>query len=77
MKTNLPSPKTRRWVKSRKYLVIAAIKRGEITPEKAMADYMLSPEELNSWIVLFDSFGIGGLRATRVQEYCQELREAA
>lgn len=77
MRNDLPSPNTRRWVKSRKFLVVTAIRSGQLTEQEAIERYRLSSEELRSWSVMLDNFGVQGLRATRVQDYRNELREAA
>jgi len=75
MRNDLPSPNTRRWVKSRKFLVVTAIRSGLITEQEAETRYRLSSEELRSWSVMLDTFGVQGLRATRVQDYRNELQD--
>ena len=66
---DLPSPETKRWVSRRKAEVLAGIRSGLITMEEACERYMLSVEELLSWQRHIDTYGIRGLRATKVQEY--------
>ncbi|NTU77494.1 MAG: DUF1153 domain-containing protein [Alphaproteobacteria bacterium] len=70
----LPSPKTRRWVTSRKAKVARAVSGGLIHFEEACERYRLSSEELRSWMHLLDEHGVGGLRATHVQEYRPQVR---
>lgn len=72
----LPSPLTRRWVKSRKYAVVRAIKRGDLSVQDAMQTYGLSSEELNLWLRREHEFGPDALRATRVQDYKLEEKAA-
>lgn len=66
---DLPPPETKRWVIRRKALVVAAVRGGLISLEEACARYTLSVEEFLSWQRAIDSFGMAGLRATRVQDY--------
>lgn len=74
----LPSPKTRRWVMSRKALVVGAVRNGVLSLADACERYRLSEEEFLSWAKLFDKHGLHGLRATRLQEYRKphEVRKA-
>jgi hypothetical protein len=65
----LPSTKTRRWVTSRKALVVKAVRNGVISLPEACERYHLSEEEFQTWTELLDSHGLSGLRATRAQEY--------
>ena len=65
----LPHPNTKRWVVRRKAAVLAAVRSGEITIEEACRVYQLSEEELLSWERAFDTHGLAGLRATRIQQY--------
>ena len=68
---DLPPPDTRRWVSRRKALVVCAVRDGLLTREAACERYDLSIEEYLSWERLVDSFGVPGLRATRIQDYRQ------
>ena len=43
--TELPSPKTRRWVARRKAAVVAAVSSGIITLEEACRRYQMSERE--------------------------------
>jgi Protein of unknown function (DUF1153) len=66
---NSPPPNTTRWVASRKAAVVAAVRDGRITIEKALQRYQLSEEEFLSWQRAFESHGVSGLRATLIQQY--------
>ena len=65
----LPPANTRRWVVRRKAAVVAAVQNGKITLEEACRRYQLTEEEFLSWQRAFQSHGLAGLRATRVQQY--------
>lgn len=66
---DLPSPNTKRWVIRRKAQVVVAVRSGIISLNDACGRYNLSIEEFLSWQRLIDRHGIGGLRATRIQQY--------
>jgi hypothetical protein len=69
-----------RWVVRRKAQVVAAIRGGLLTMSEACEGYGLTEEELTSWQRHFDTHGLSGLRATRVQQYRRSpaaLRRAA
>jgi len=53
----------------RKAAVVAAVRGGVITIEEACRYYRLSEEELLSWARAFETHGLAGLRATRIQQY--------
>lgn len=69
MSDDLPPPNTRRWVVRRKAAVILAVRSGRITLEEALRRYQLTEEEYRSWERAFDTHGLAGLRATRLQQY--------
>jgi transposase len=66
---DLPPPNTKRWVIRRKAAVVAAVRSGRIIMEEALQRYQLSEEEFLSWQRAFETHGLSGLRATRVQQY--------
>ena len=74
---SLPPPNTKRWVVRRKAAVVAAVRSGGITIEEACRVYQLSEEELRSWERAFETHGLAGLRATRVQQYRRPRRARA
>lgn len=67
--SDLPSPKTRRWVISRKAKVVAAVRGGLISLEEACERYSLSVEEFLTWQRNIERHGLPGLRVTRIQDY--------
>lgn len=67
--SDLPSPKTRRWVISRKAKVVAAVRGGLISLEDACERYSLSVEEFLTWQRNIERHGLAGLRVTRIQHY--------
>jgi hypothetical protein len=71
---DLPPPNTRRWVVRRKAAVVAAVRAGRITMEEALRRYQLAEEEFLSWQRAFESHGLPGLRATRIQQYREPRR---
>ena len=70
-RADLPDPKTRRWVASRKAMVLRAIKHDLITKEEAMDRYDLSEEELSLWHAAVEQHGEAALKATTIQRYRQ------
>ena len=48
-RADLPDPDTRRWVASRKAVVVNAVLHGLITQTEAMERYALSEEEFDIW----------------------------
>ena len=66
---DLPPANTKRWVVRRKAAVVAAVQSGKITIEEACRRYQLTEEEFRSWQRAYQSHGLAGLRATRVQQY--------
>jgi hypothetical protein len=65
----LPPPNTKRWVVRRKAAVVAAVEGGKITLEEALRRYQLTEEEFRGWQRAYDTHGLPGLRATRLQQY--------
>lgn len=72
---DLPPPNTKRWVIRRKAQVVVAVRSGVITLDEACQRYNLSIDEFLSWQRLIDRHGIGGLRATRIQQYRDTVDE--
>jgi len=65
----LPPANTKRWVVRRKAAVVAAVQGGKITLEEALRRYQLTEEEFRTWQRAYDTHGLPGLRATRLQQY--------
>jgi hypothetical protein len=74
---DLPPPNTTRWVVRRKAAVVAAVRVGKITMEEALRRYQLTEEEFLSWQRSFESHGLPGLRATRIQQYLNRAARGA
>ena len=62
---DLPPADTRRWVMSRKAVLVAAVKGGLISLEDACERYNLSAAEFFSWHRAIEQSGVAGLRVTR------------
>jgi hypothetical protein len=66
---DLPAPGTKRWVIRRKAEVVAAVSGGLLSLEEACSRYTLTVDEFRSWQESIDQYGLGALRATRIQRY--------
>ena len=65
----LPPVNVYRLTIRRKAAVVTAVATGEITREEACRRYQISAEEFLSWQRAYESFGLPGLRSTRLQQY--------
>lgn len=70
-RADLPPPDTRRWVASRKVVVVRAVIHGLLTREEAMERYDLSEEEFDIWCSAVESHGEAALKVTAIQKYRQ------
>lgn len=70
-RSELPDPKTRRWVASRKAVVVAAVKGQLISEKEACEMYGLSSEELDEWCLAVATHGERALKATSLQKFRQ------
>ena len=70
-RADLPPPETRRWVASRKAVVVKAVLYGLITQSEAMERYALSEEEFGLWRDAIATHGEKALRVTTLQKYRQ------
>ena len=64
-----PPTNVKRWTPQRKAAVLAEVRSGAITVEEACRRYEISGEEFLAWLRAFETYGVPGLRATRVQQY--------
>ncbi|MBI3418702.1 MAG: DUF1153 domain-containing protein [Proteobacteria bacterium] len=71
--SHLPPSDTKRWVVSRKAIVVDAVRKGLITLTDVCARYNLSEEEIRSWMKLSERGGARALRVTRLQDYRRKL----
>jgi hypothetical protein len=67
--SSLPPADTKRWVVSRKAIVVDAVRKGHITLAEVCERYTLSEEEIRSWMKLAERGGSRALRVTRLQDY--------
>lgn len=70
-RADLPPADTRRWVASRKAVVVKAVTAGLISAEEACRRYGLSEEELEAWCAAVARHGEQALKATAVQRFRQ------
>ena len=70
-RADLPSGDTRRWVASRKALVIKALAAGLIARTEAIERYDLSEEELDLWFEAVARHGVKALKVTKIQKFRQ------
>lgn len=70
-RADLPPADTRRWVASRKAVVVKAVLFGLISEAEAMERYALSREELESWRAAVTVHGEKALKVTTIQKYRQ------
>jgi Protein of unknown function (DUF1153) len=68
-RADLPPPETRRWVASRKAVVVKAVTSGLITRSEALDRYALSEEELSLWFGAVEQHGEVALKVTTIQKY--------
>lgn len=70
-RADLPPANTRRWVASRKALVVRAVMAGLIARDAAQSMYALSDDEYTEWEQAVVNHGIGALKATALKAYRQ------
>ena len=68
---DLPAPETRRWVASRKIVVVHAVQHGLLTRAAALERYSLSEEEFDIWCAAVETHGVDALKVTQIQKYRQ------
>ncbi|WP_395539611.1 DUF1153 domain-containing protein [Neotabrizicola sp. sgz301269] len=70
-RADLPPPETRRWVASRKAIVVKAVVHGLIAQSEALSRYSLSEEEFTLWRQAVETHGEKALKVTSIQKYRQ------
>ncbi len=70
-RADLPDPKTKRWVASRKAAVVRGVSGGLITRGEALKIYGLTEEELDAWSDAVVTHGEAALKTTSLQRYRQ------
>jgi hypothetical protein len=68
---DLPPRDTRRWVASRKLVVIRAVAHGLLPLKEALERYGLSEEEFASWCAAVETHGPAALKVTALQKFRQ------
>jgi len=68
-RADLPPADTRRWVASRKAVVVRAVMHGLISQAEAMERYALSEEEFSLWRQAVEAHGERALKVTTIQKY--------
>jgi hypothetical protein len=70
-RADLPPAETRRWVASRKAIVVRAVQYGLIAQSEALDRYALSEEEFALWRAAVERHGEKALKVTAIQKYRQ------
>lgn len=70
-RADLPAPDTRRWVASRKAIVVKAVVYGLMPQAEALERYALSEEEFALWREAVERHGDQGLKVTAIQKLRQ------
>ena len=70
-RADLPPTATRRWVASRKAVVVRAVEYGLLARDDALERYGLSDEEFQSWERAVAIHGVEALKVTSLQKYRQ------
>ncbi|MBN2760054.1 MAG: DUF1153 domain-containing protein [Rhodobacteraceae bacterium] len=68
---DLPPRDTRRWVASRKAVVVQAVGAGLLSRKAALERYELSEEEFDLWAKAVETYGVDALKVTALQRYRQ------
>jgi Protein of unknown function (DUF1153) len=70
-RADLPPAETRRWVASRKAVVVKAVVYGLLPEAEALERYGLSEEEFSLWRRAVEVHGDQALKVTTIQKYRQ------
>ena len=70
-RADLPPKDTRRWVASRKAVLVQAVACGLIPRAEVLQRYELSDEEFDLWTEAVQKHGVAGLKVTAIQKYRQ------
>ena len=66
---DLPPSTAKRWVASRKAVVVKAVRFGLVSLEEACSLYDLTQDEYRNWQTAVDRHGESALRATALKRY--------
>lgn len=67
-RADLPPKDTRRWVASRKAILVHAVNHGLIPLSEVLERYGLSEEEFHLWASAVSRHGVAGLKVTAIQK---------
>jgi len=70
-RADLPPVDTRRWVASRKAVLLKAVAHGLMPLQDVLEKYGLSEEEFGLWREATEKHGEGALKVTAIQKYRQ------
>lgn len=70
-RADLPPTSIRRWVASRKAVVVRAVEHGLIARDEVLDRYDLSEEEFESWCRAVHKHGVQALKVTALQKFRQ------
>lgn len=70
-RADLPARDTRRWVASRKAVVVQAVTHGLVSRGEVLERYGISEEEFDLWAEAVRKHGVQGLKVTAIQKFRQ------
>ncbi|WP_170480465.1 CtrA inhibitor SciP [Ruegeria arenilitoris] len=70
-RADLPPTETKRWVASRKAVVVRGVLYGLISLADAKIRYGISDEEFNTWVAAVAKHGVDALKVTAMKKYRQ------
>ncbi|MFC3061372.1 CtrA inhibitor SciP [Paenirhodobacter populi] len=70
-RADLPARDTRRWVASRKAVVVQAVTHGLVSRDEVLERYGISEEEFELWTEAVRKHGVQGLKVTAIQKFRQ------
>lgn len=70
-RADLPARDTRRWVASRKAVVVQAVTYGLVSRGEVLERYGISEEEFDLWAEAVRKHGVQGLKVTAIQKFRQ------
>ncbi|HHX91402.1 MAG TPA: DUF1153 domain-containing protein [Paracoccus sp.] len=68
-RADLPPVSIRRWVASRKAVVVQAVAHGLVTRDEVLERYDLTAEEFDSWCFAVQKHGVQALKVTALQKF--------
>lgn len=68
-RADLPPVSIRRWVASRKAVVVQAVAHGLVARDEVLERYDLTEEEFDSWCLAVQKHGVQALKVTALQRF--------